>query len=389
VRILMLHSRYDIRGGEDESTDAECKLLRSRGHQVDLLEAHNSAIGKEISRSSAAVATVWSSEWYRRVAERLQSKRYDVVHVQNTFPLISPSIYYAASKLAVPVVQAVRNYRFVCPSANLFRDGKYCDMCVEKTVKWPAAVHACYRGSLPGSAVVAGMSVVHLLAGTWREKVDVYAAISEFVKARLVQGGLPSDKIFVKPNFVDVDGQLQGGTPSGRHFLLYVGRISRDKGVHLLLESYEASGVDLPLKLVGHGDVQVPLSLRDRVHVLGPLPLAEVYHTMRQAICVVMPGAWPEPFGRVAIESFAQSTPVIAPRAGGLTEIVQDGVNGLLFEPGNVPQLTMMLRRVAASQDLLAAMGRQALLCYRRQYTPDVNYSKLMECYRRAGVATD
>lgn len=382
----MLHARYEVRGGEDESTDAECKLLRSRGHQLDLLEAQNNTIGKSVSYAQAVASTVWSRDWYRRVLEALNSQRYDVVHVQNTFPLISPAIYYAAKKLKLPVVQAVRNYRLVCPSANLFRDGSYCDLCVEKTVKWPSVLHSCYRDSRVGTGVVAGMNMIHRLAGTWQKEVDVYVAISEFVKARLIQGGFPASKIVVKPNFVDPGDVPLESQSTERKFILYVGRISRDKGAHLLLEAYESAGVKVPLRLVGRGDLQVPSALRDRVQILGPLPLADVYRTMREAMCVVMPGAWPEPFGRVAIEAFAQSTPVIAPRAGGLSEIVRDGFNGMLFEAGNVNQLGALLLKASASPDELAALGRNARQSYDAEYTPSANYSKIMACYEKAGV---
>jgi glycosyltransferase involved in cell wall biosynthesis len=381
MRILMLHNRYDIRGGEDESTDCEYRLLRDRGHDIDLLEAHNSDIGKNVSIAEAALSAVWSKRWHGEVTKRLREKSYDIVHVQNFFPLISPSAYFAAKAADVPVVQAIRNYRIVCPSANLFRSGSVCTKCVGTTFKFSGVRHACYRESFSGTATVASMSSIHRMIGTWRTKVSAFLAISNYVKDVLVSDGLSEDLITVKPNFVETDGVSSPLCAVNRKFILYVGRLSKEKGLDMLLEAYARSGVEVPLKLVGEGEVG--LNQIEGVEVLGRKSLAEVYSLMSEAYCVVMPGRWPEPFGRVAIESFAAGTPVIATGLGGVAEIVEHGVNGFLVPPGDATRFGDCIRQLICNPQMVEVLAAGATASFRKKYSPDKNYEHLIDVYEK------
>lgn len=386
-RILMLHNRYDIRGGEDESTDCEFRLLRDRGHDITFLEAHNTEIGRSISRASTAVSALWSRRWNARVAETLQGGGYDILHVQNFFPLISPSVYWAARAAGVPVVQAVRNYRLVCPSANLFRDGQLCTDCLGTALKLPGIRHRCYRDSAIGSATVAAVSAGHRALGTWRRKVTTFAAISDYVKQTLVKDGFPAENIAVKPNFVEVPGVSAPMPADKRSHLLYVGRLTREKGLDVLIEAYRASGVNVPLKLVGEGMVDGLSEVRG-VEILGRQPLAEVYRLMAESLCVVMPGRWPEPFGRVAIEAFAAGTPVIASALGGISEIVQTDRNGFLVPAGDVAGFAGRIRQIVEDRALGNRLAVAALQDFHDHYSADGNYKSLMGIYREA-IARD
>ena len=384
----MLHNRYEIRGGEDESTDAECSLLRDVGYEVELLECNNSIIGNEMTLTSAAMTTLWSKQWYRRVDEAKAAKRYDVLHVQNFFPLISPSVYYAAAKHRVPVVQSIRNYRLICPAASLFREGKYCTDCVDSVLKLPAIRHACYRGSKAGTGVLAGMIALHTMFGTWRTKVNTYVAISQFVRDRLIEGGFPAEKITVKPNFAQLNGDVDPSMGT-KDFILYVGRITREKGADLLLEAYRRSGTNLPLKIIGAGDLHIPRELAERVILMGKLPLAQVYAQMREALCVVMPGAWPEPFGRVAVEAFANGAAVIASDIAGCSEIIEHERTGWLFPPGDMVALASLISRLSARRQDVLAMGATARLVWAERYSPQANVGFLTDIYDKAvGSAT-
>lgn len=381
-RVLMLHNRYDIRGGEDESTDCEFRLLRDRGHEIELLEADNAEIGQTISKAGAAVSALWSLRWHNRVAEALQSGRYDILHVQNFFPLISPAVYWAASAAGVPVVQAVRNYRLVCPSANLFRDGQVCKTCVGTALKLPGILHGCYRGSRVGSATVAAISAGHRALGTWRRKVTTFSAISEYVRQTLIEDGFAAAQISVKPNFVEVSGVSVQKPARERDYILYVGRLTREKGLDVLINAYRASGVGIPLKLIGEGSLD-GLSEIPGVEVLGRQLLADVYRLMAGAICVVMPGRWPEPFGRVAIEAFAAGTPVIASALGGVAEIVQNDRNGFLVPAGDVAGFAGRIRQIVDESALADRLAMGALQDFHDRYSADSNYRALMDIYRR------
>lgn len=378
--ILMVHNRYDIRGGEDESTDFEYDLLRQRGHKITLLEADNAVIGKDISALRAATSALWSREWYKVILDTLISGSYDILHVQNFFPLISPAVYWAAHSAGVPVIQAVRNYRLVCPSANLFRDGKLCESCIGKKIKLSGIIHKCYRNSFSGTATVSSMSASHHLIGTWKRKVTRYVAISEYVKQQLVRDGFNHNKISVKPNFVPEKWPHTSFARNDRQHILYVGRISQEKGVDVLIDAYQKSKIRVPLKLAGEGSLEEFPTI-EGVEFLGRLPLSEVYKLMERAIIVVMPGRWAEPFGRVAIEAFSRGTPVVASSLGGVTEVVQDGSNGFLVQPGNANDFSDRITQIVNDARLWHELSTKALSDYRCMFSADSNYKQLLQIY--------
>ena len=295
--------------------------------------------------------------------------------------MISPSVYYAAARHAVPVVQSVRNYRLICASANLFRDDHYCADCVGRSFAWPSIAHRCYRGSVPGSAAIATMQAAHRLIGTWKNKVAVYVALTNYVRDRLIEGGFPAAKIVVKPNFVMSPPPYQGSP--GRDYILYVGRIHPDKGVDTLLDAWATLQTDLTLKLVGEGSlppVKAATGIGPVEH-LGRLPLPEVYELMRGALCVVFPPKWQEPFGRVVVEAYAAGTPVIASRVGALPEMIENGETGLLFEPGNVADLARQIRKLLDGTINASSLGAAAHGVYRKKYSGDPNYRRLLSIY--------
>src|SRR5918992_159111 len=227
MRVLLVHCRYQIRGGEDECVEFERRLLTDAGVEVDLYEDDNRRV-EEIGRLRAATDTVWSRRSRRAIRERLRAKSYDVVHVHNFFPLISPAVHHAAQAEGCAVVQTLHNYRLLCPNGIFFRDGHVCEDCLGRSVAWPAVAHACYRGSRPASAAIVAMLAGHRLLGTWRSKVDAFIALNEFGRRKFIEGGLPAERIVVKPNFVTPDpgvGDGKGG------FALFVGRLTPEKGV--------------------------------------------------------------------------------------------------------------------------------------------------------------
>jgi glycosyltransferase involved in cell wall biosynthesis len=384
MRILVVHNRYLIRGGEDESVAAEQALLRQNGHEVDLHEERNERVG-ELGQLRVALRTVWSRESHRRLRQRLGRRKYDLVHIHNFFPLISPAVYYAARAEGVPVVQSLRNYRLVCPNAELFRAGQPCEDCIGRRVPWPGIVHACYRGSRRATTAVATMIAVHKHLQTWQRMVDLYIAVTHFARDKLIAGGLPADRIVVKPNFVE--GAPEPGTGAGG-YALFVGRLSAEKGLSTVLEAWRRLGHAIPLKIVGEGplaaDVESVAAGPLEVECLGRRPLAEVYELMRGARFLVFPSEWYEPFGRVAIEAFASGTPVIASATGGMAELVDDRRTGRLFRPGDAADLAGTVEWALAHPQELARMRARARAEFEANYTPERNYQLLMAIYRQA-----
>jgi glycosyltransferase involved in cell wall biosynthesis len=384
MRILNVHNRYQIRGGEDEVCDAEARLLRRMGHTLDLYEEHNDRVA-EIGAARTAIRTVWSNPAHHTLQKILSEHPYDLVHVHNFLPLISPAVYYAAKDHGVPVVQTLHNYRLLCPNALFFRNGQVCEDCLGKFIPWAGVQHACYRESRAATGAVAVMLTAHRALSTWNNAVDLYIALTDFARKKFIEGGLPAEKIKVKPNFVDPDpgvGQGQGG------YALFVGRLSVEKGLDTLLAAWELLGSQIPLKIVGEGalssEVQAICQKLPQVEWLGRKPIEQVYQLMGEAMVLVFPSKWYETFGRVAIEAFAKGTPVLAADIGAVAELVAPQQTGLLFRPGDSQDLAAKMEWLLNHPAELAQMRREARREYEAKYTAAKNYDQLMEIYSQA-----
>jgi glycosyltransferase involved in cell wall biosynthesis len=382
--ILVAHNFYKEPGGEDQCVAAEVAMLRAHGHKVTLYFLHNDAIDA-MGRLQVALRTIWSRTAFRDLRELFRIHHPQIVHFHNTFPLISPAAYYAARAESVRVVQTLHNFRLLCANANLLRDGKVCEDCFGKSIPWPGIVHKCYRGRRDASAVIATMQTVHRLLGTSRRAVDVYIALTEFSRRKLVEGGLPVDKIAIKSNFVFPDpspGDGKGG------YAVFVGRLSAEKGVDTLLKAWRYLEGHMPLKIIGNGPmaglVQEAARNDPAIQWLGHLALEAVYSVIGDAACLVLPSQCYETFARVAIEAFAKGTPVIASKLGAMSEIIDDSRTGLHFEPGDPLDLAAKVQRILADPLGLARMRRAARQEFDRSFTADANHKSLMAIYERA-----
>lgn len=385
MRLLHIHNYYLQSGGEDQVFETETGLLEDFGHEVIRYTRHNSELADWAS-IRMAVNTVWNRELYTSADRLLIETKPDVCHIHNTFPLISPSLYYACKKHHVPVVQRLPNYRLICPNALLLRDGKICMDCVGKKFPYPGVWHACYRDSTMQSLGVAVMLAVHRILRTWQRKVDVYVALNNYGKQLFVRGGLPQEKIMVSPNVVDPDPGIAG--KSGK-FALYIGRLSVEKGLFTLLEAWK-SLPDIPLKIVGDGPLMIRLVNKKEteqivnIEFLGRKSHAETISILRNARLLIFPSEWLETFGLGIIEALACGVPVIASRQKTIEEIVQHGQNGFLFEPGNASDLAYTVNQYWNKMDVLNSMGAKARNSYLTKYSKQQKYESLMEIYERA-----
>lgn len=377
-RVLVVHNSYQQRGGEDAVVDAEEALLREHGHTVHRYQRHNDDIGQRVPLSLAC-DTVWSRRTYREIAELLAEFRPDVVHVHNSFPLISPSLHWAAHRAGVPVVQTLHNFRLICPQALLLREGRVCEECVGR-VPWRAVVHRCYRQSAAQSTTIAVMLQTHRALGTWKNKVTRYIALNDFCKAKFVQGGLPAERISIKPNFVD----LPVPATQDRRDFLFVGRLSPEKGIDVLVDAEPFLPIEVRVWVAGTGPAAALLNGRPRFGLLGPLVPAQVYERMANAIALVLPSICYENFPRTLVEAFANSLPVIASRLGALESLVKDGHTGLLFTPGSAIDLAAKLSWAAAHPSEMRRMGQAARRIYEERLTGEANYEQLLAIYRQA-----
>lgn len=387
MKIICAHNFYQEPGGEDASFRATVALLRDHGHEVHTFTRQN-ADAARMNPLQAGLRTIWSRQAARDLSQLIRTSGAELVHFCNTFILISPAAYYACQALDVPVVQDLRNYRLLCPVATFVRDGRLCEDCLGKTPPWPAIQHACWRGSRPATALVAAMLTTHRTLGTWRRQVDVFITLTEASRQKFIQGGLPAEKIAVKPNFLDP------APPLGEHrekFALFAGRLSPEKGVFPLLQAWESlEGV--PLKIAGDGplagQVQAAAARHpERIEWLGHQPREEVLTLMRQARVLIFPSVSNETFGNAIIEAYASGLPVIASRVGSMAELVVHEKTGLHFRPNDPEDLAAAVRWAFAHPQQWAAMGQAAREAFETHYTAATNYECLMNIYARAVTA--
>ena len=388
MKIILVHNAYQRPGGEDAVFEQECRMLEQAGHQVVAYRRSNwdAEAYRHIRLLSLAKRTVWASDSRRDFLQLLRQEKPDLVHVHNTFVMISPSIYSACVQAQVPVVQTLHNYRLLCLAANFFRDGKVCEECLGTSL-WRGVEHACYRQSYPASAVVALMLSSHRLRHTWQREVSCFIALSQFARNKFVEGGLPADKIFVKPNFVSPD-------PGARHTLgdyaLFVGRLSPTQRVDTVLAAWKRLPRSIPLHIIGDSSDRQQLQAQaagqglPNVQFQGQLPRQQTLAAIHRARFLIFASEWYENFPMTIAESFACSTPVICSRLGAMQEIVSDGRTGLHFTPADSQDLAAKVEWAWTHPERTQAMGTQARAEFEHKYTAEKNYPLLLEIYRHA-----
>jgi glycosyltransferase involved in cell wall biosynthesis len=383
-RVLVLHNRYQVPGGEDVVVANESEMLRNAGVDVEIFEVSNDQIQSSGDHLRTATEAFYSAGMRNAVADVVRRFQPDVLHVHNFFPRLSPSVYDAAGGAAV--VQTLHNYRLTCANALLFRDGRICEECLGKVFGWPGILHRCYRDSAAGSAVVSGMNALHRIRGTWRKKVDRYIALTDFARRKFIEAGIAGpESIMVKPNTVRDYGQGHGGGG----FFLYVGRLEPEKGVRTLLAAATTgSGLGLPLKIAGIGRLQdevLATMMNRQIEVLGVQTSEQVRALMHQATALILPSQWYEGgIPLVMIEAFSAGLPVIASRIGAATDIIEDGISGLLVSPGNPEQLACAARNLAENPATVAKLQLGSHANYRDYFRAPRNLEILMHIYDQA-----
>jgi glycosyltransferase involved in cell wall biosynthesis len=384
MKILIVHNYYQQPGGEDKVVSSEAELLEKNGHKILRYEIHNNAI-ENINALRVAIGTIWNSDSYNDIYNITKNEAPDIVHFHNTFPLISPAGYYAAKNNRVAVVQTLHNYRLMCPAGTLYRNGKVCEDCIGRAVAWPAIRHACYRESRSATAVVVAMLSSHRLIRTLQRKVDVYIAISDSARRKFIESGLSSEKIVVKPNFIEPD---PGPGDERGDYALFVGRLSREKGIDTLLAAWEKLGGRINLRIVGDGPLATKVADQaarfPSIKVLGRMDNDGALALMGTANFLIFPSEWHETFGLVVVEACARETPVIASRLGAMSEIIRDRDTGLHFEAGSAEDLATTVRWAINHPTEMRQMGKAARKEYLENYTGKQNYQLLTQIYEQA-----
>jgi glycosyltransferase involved in cell wall biosynthesis len=387
MKIVIVHNTYQQPGGEDVAVEAESNLLERRGHTVIRYSRSNDemAMMSAPRRLLMVKDMIHSEKSKREMLDLLRDERPDLVHVHNTFMMVSPSVFEACREAGIPVVQTLHNYRLLCPGWSLCREGKVCEECIESGL-WRGVWHGCYRDSRLMTAAVALMLQVHRVRGTWSHDVGGYVALTNFARDKFIEGGLPASRIGVKPNFLESD---PGKRCSSGGFALFVGRLSAEKGAEVLLQAWQKLKGTIPLVIMGDGPLREPLESEAAARNLSNITFAgwrsrgEILSAMKSASLLITPSLWYEGFPMTVVEAFACGIPVICSRLGGLREIVEDGSTGLHFSPGDAEDLAGKLDLLWTQPARLAEMGRAAREEYKGNYTAERNYELMMQIYTR------
>ena len=312
----------------------------------------------------------------RSIAERV---RPDIAHVHNTWYALSPSVLSVLTAADVPVVMTLHNYRLLCANASLFRDGRVCEDCVGSH-PWHGVRHRCYRGSLIASTPAAATIALHGALRTWSRHVRLFLTLNDFARSRFIRGGLPASKIRVKPNFVRDPGRRLH-PPSQSRTILYVGRLSKEKGLEPLLDAWDAGGfTGFELVLVGDGPLRPAFEQRPRpgVRLTGSLSREAVLDRMLRSRALVFPSVLYEGQPMVVLEALGCGLPVLASRLGGNAELLRED---WLATPGDRVAWAEALRRLA-DDDWANQAGVEARQLYNRRFNERTARRLLEEAYR-------
>jgi len=385
MKVLVVHNSYQEHGGEDIVYEQECHLLRKNGIEVIEYRRDNElpAYLSFGDRLQLARTSVWSDSTRVEIDRLLRSERPDIVHVHNTLFRISPSVYWACKEAGVPVVQTLHNYRLLCPGGQFMRSSRLCEECIDAGV-WHGVRYGCYRNSRVATGVVALMVSVHRWRKTWTNCIDGYIALSEFSRSKFVEGGFPTSKIFVKPNFVYPDPGIGGG----QQYAVVLGRLSPEKGIRTLLSAWQLLRNRIPLLIVGDGPLGGELQQQaadDKLSTItfcGQVERPRAMSILKKARFLVVPSECYENFPCAIAEAYACGVPVLASSVGSIKELVKDHRTGLHFRAGDRDDLARTADWAWSHPQELQLMGLAARAEYEGRYTAARNYTLLMNIYR-------
>ena len=393
MKIVLVHNRYRSAApsGENRVVDQEGQALRDHGHEVIAFERHSDDIEQwpAVRRAALPARVIWSREARQALTATLREHQPDLVHVHNTFPLLSPAILYACRDSSVPVVATIHNYKLACASGDFFRQGAVCHDC-QDGLPGPALRHGCYRGSRVATAPVALAMTAHRQA--WKSMVAAYIFISAAQRDLLSGLGLPKDRVFVRHNLIP-----SRSVPEARRedAVVYAGRLDEAKGLRLLMAGWDryAGRPDAPsrglrLVIVGAGPLETEIAAwaasRPEVSMAGQVDAQRCAELMASARAVVLPSTWEETFGLVAIEAMALGVPPVAADHGSFPELITPGADGALFRPNDPGALASALAEIGEHPERYETYGKQARLTYEQRFDPDCSIEQLLEIYRYA-----
>lgn len=391
MKILVIHNfhRKGSASGDDLVFRQEAALLEGHGHEVVPYAVSNDRFDRAgpAGKLLLALGMLWSWEHYRAVRRLIREERPDIVHVHTFFPLLSPSILYAARRGGLKVVATLHDTRLICPCATSLRGGELCNACGDGRY-FRMFRHGCFKGSKLQSLLVSGIFRFHRLLGTFYRQIDRYICLNDIQMALLRGAGFDSGKMVKKYNFISDPSDI--GTPGQvlplpERYAVFYGRLGEEKGVRVLMEIWDQLE-DIPLAVMGGGPLEDVLkawaAAKDNVRFLGYMEHEACMPIVKDAEFVVFPSIFYEGCAMVVIEAESLGTALIASDIGFMAEAIEDGVNGYKFTPGDAAGAAKRVRQLWADPDGCRRLGEGARRDYEAKYLPEHSYAQLMDIYR-------
>jgi glycosyltransferase involved in cell wall biosynthesis len=390
MKVLLVHNFYGSASpsGENQVFETEKVLLLQHGHDVAEFTRHSDEIRSTgaFGVLKGAFATPYNPFMAQAIQKKVELFKPDVVHVHNTFPLISPAIFRAIGNRMARVL-TLHNYRLFCPAAIPMRDGKVCTDCMDMRSVWPSIQHGCYRNNRLATLPLAANVALHRALGTWQNEIDAFIAFTDFQRTTMIAAGLPGERVYVKPNYFPGNPPMIPWAERGK-YAVFAGRLSAEKGVQALVNAWLAWGADAPeLRIVGDGPLRTELEKAvavSNIRFLGQLPSGESIRQIGNARMLLLPSECFEGFPMVIREAFALGTPAAVSNLGPLPSIVNSGVNGVVFEPSTPQSLLATVRQAWQTPGMLEQLGKGARVSFDKLYNEDTNYARLIEIYEAA-----
>ena len=388
MKILIVHNRYQIPGGEDQVAAQEAELLRAHGHQVLTYSRDNGELKtfSLLQKLALPFWTLYNPKTYRDIRRLVRENKIDVVHVHNTLMLVSPAVYYGALRGGAAVVQTIHNFRLLCPGATFYRDDQVCEDCLKKGLSC-ALKHKCYRGSFSQTLCCVLSMKLHRATGIYKKLT--YICLTEFNKKKLLRlKGLKPEQIFVKPNAVSAPEALMPELERQDRFL-FAARLEDMKGIRVLLEAWRLLGANGPeLLICGSGPLDewsrefAADNKMTNVRFLGRLPNDQVRRLMATSRALILPTQWYEGFPLSIAESYSMGTPVLVSNLGNGGSLIKQGVTGLKFDPKSPQSIAKAVEKMEAEKNVNWEENTRRV--YDQALTPEKNYAALMEVYAAA-----
>ena len=391
MKVCLIHNYYTQAGGEDGVLSAEIKLLSENSVENIAITKKSSALSKLQLGTNFFMNSVYSEKSKKEIKQKLILEKPDVVHVHNFYSLFTPSIYDACQELKIPVVQTLHNFRIIYPNALLYNNGQV-DLRTITGSAWQVVKDKVYHNSFIKTAVMARFIEYHKKRNTWNLKVDKFIALTEFSKNVFVQFGIESDKIAVKPNFQfqsteNIDSANQVELPR-EDFVLFVGRISEEKGIVQLVKEWIEKKSSVKLKIAGEGPLFKELqdivnsSGINSIEILGNQPKEEIKKLMNQAKALVFPSLWYEGFPMVLVEALSNGLPVITTNIGSQASIIKDQFTGYHVSVDSLSKMIEQASVIINDDDAFTRLCENAKNEFIEKYTDKVNFNQLMSIYK-------